>query len=119
MPKREKILSELSHIIESHILLLGARITEISTSEIDIEAEKLFGSAFDLLKKRASEGLLRTEAESIVMKLLDTIDINEENIENEIKLGALNSILCSIVGFCSPHLLIWNNDTGESTQHKA
>ena len=110
MPEKEKFLSDLNHIIESHISLLGTRIKEISPSEIDIEAEKIFNSAFDLLTKRALEGLLRAEAENIVMKLLDTISTNEENIENEIKLGALNNILCSVVGFCSPHLLIWKDE---------
>ena len=109
MPNKESVLSELNHIIESHILALGSKMEKITPTERDIEAEKIFEMLLHLLRKKTSEGLLRDEAENAVMKLLNSIcnDDYVENTEDEIRIGALNNILCSIVGFCSPQLLIW------------
>ena len=109
MPNKESVFSELNHIIESHILALGSKIKKITPYERDIESENIFELLLHLLRKKASEGLLRDEAEDAVMKLLNSIcnDDYVENIEDEIRIGALNNILCSIVGFCSPPSQIW------------
>lgn len=98
---------EIIGILNERITHLVSQIEILPQSKIDAEVDVIYFLIVDVIKKYKTMGLKPSQAEEAIQGLFD-VDINDKL--SEIKTDILNEVVCTVVGFCSPHLLIWDKD---------